>query len=142
MCGNEVEQLARVRVEGSILSLCNNCQKFGTLVDPPPEAPEPVSFTRAPTASPPRVVRASRTEERDVFTDMPELQLAPDWGQRLRLAREKLGWTPEELGKKLNEKKSVILKMESGHFHPPDATVRRIEQALKVRLRADPATAE
>jgi putative transcription factor len=77
-------------------------------------------------------------EERDVYKELPDLELAPDWAKRIRTAREKLAWTPEDLGKKLNEKKSVVLKIESGSFHPADAMVRKIERLLKIRLRADP----
>ena len=55
-----------------------------------------------------------------------------------RIAREALTWNPEELAKRLNEKKSVVLKIESGGFHPPDALVRKLEHLLKVRLRAEP----
>jgi len=42
------------------------------------------------------------------------------------------------LAKKLNEKKSVVLKLESGGFHPPDQLVRKLEHLLRIRLRADP----
>jgi putative transcription factor len=66
------------------------------------------------------------------------MELAPDWFKRVRVAREARTWTPEDLGKKLNEKKSVVLKIESGSFRPPDALVRKIEHLLQVRLRADP----
>ena len=66
------------------------------------------------------------------------MELAPDWNRRIREAREALQWTPEVFGKKLNEKKSVVLKIESGSFRPPDALVRKIEHLLQVRLRAEP----
>ena len=79
-----------------------------------------------------------RSEERDLFKELPELELAPDWGRKVRIARETLGWNPEELGKRLNEKKSVVLKIETGTMHPPDELVRKLEHLLKVRLRASP----
>ena len=79
-------------------------------------------------------------QERDLYQEIGEMELALDWSKRIRVAREALHWTPEELGKKLNEKKSVVLKMESGSFRPADELLRRIERLLKVRLRADPAT--
>jgi putative transcription factor len=87
------------------------------------------------------VVRSRRLEERDLFTELPELELAADWPRRIRGAREKLNWTPEELGKRLNEKHSVVLKLETGAFRPPDELVRRIEKLLKIRLRAEPTEA-
>ena len=144
MCGKDVVATSRVRIEGSVLSLCPDCAKFGQPVDPVPK----LLFASAPARSPPvatggarLVAPRRRLEERDLYQEIGELELAPDWGRRVRLAREARTWTPEDLGKKLNEKKSVILKIESGNFHPPDALVRKLEHLLQVRLRAEPAPA-
>jgi putative transcription factor len=82
-----------------------------------------------------------RLEERDLYQEIGEMELAPDWNKRIRAAREAHLWTPEDLSKKLNEKKSVVLKIESGSFRPPDALVRKIEHLLKVKLRAEPESA-
>jgi putative transcription factor len=141
MCGNEVESTSRIRIEQSVLQLCPGCAKFGTPIDPLPtpaeEAPRPTRG--APTQGAPRpATRRRRLEERDLYAEIGELELAQDWGQRVRKAREALLWTPEELGKRLNEKKSVVLKIETGGLHPPDALVRKLEHLLKVRLRAEP----
>jgi len=142
MCGNDVESVSRVKIEGSVLRVCPGCAKFGEAVDPPPPAPGAFAATspRARPMSPASrpVGGARRMEERDLYGEIGELELALDWSKRVRVAREALGWTPEELGKKLNEKKSVVLKIESGHIHPPDGLVRKLEHLLKVRLRADP----
>jgi putative transcription factor len=139
MCGAEVETTSRVRVEGTVLSLCVNCSKFGTILDPPPA---PVRTERAPVRPGTPATRVMgtgrRLEERDLYTEIGELELAPDWARRVRVAREAVVWTPEELAKKLNEKKSVVLKLESGGFHPSDQLVRKLEHLLKIRLRADP----
>jgi len=145
MCGKEVPQTSRVRLEHSVLSLCPDCARFGTLIDPVP-APAPAATTTAGgfrpglVASRPTGTRR-RLEERDLYQEIGELELAPDWNRRIRVAREALQWTPEVLGKKLNEKKSVVLKIESGSFRPPDALVRKLEHLLKIRLRAEPEAA-
>ncbi len=141
MCGNDVETTSRVRIERSVLQLCPTCAKFGTPLDPPPPAPTAsvVPARRRPVVAATRTAGGPRRlEERDLYTEIGELELAPDWGLRVRKAREALVWTPEELGKKLNEKRSVVLKIETGELHPPDALVRKLEHLLKVRLRAEP----
>jgi putative transcription factor len=145
MCGNDVELTSRVRIEGTILALCPDCAHFGKALDPPPQAPAPPPPPGGPRR-PAYAGGASRAggggramQERDLYQEIGEMELAPDWAKRIRIAREGLHWTPEELGKKLNEKKSVVLKIESGSFRPADDLVRRIERLLKVRLRADPA---
>lgn len=144
MCGKEVASPNRVRVEGSVLSLCSDCSKFGTVLAGPALMPAVVPGVPSPTGTmDQRIARSHRRlEERDLFKELPDLELAADWSKRIRLAREKLGWTPEDFGKRLNEKKSIVLKMESGQFRPPDAMVPRIEHLLKIRLRAEAAAPE
>ncbi|MGA8543166.1 MAG: multiprotein-bridging factor 1 family protein [Thermoplasmata archaeon] len=143
MCGKDVEMTSRVRIEGSVLNLCTDCARFGKAIDPPPVATGTVAEGAPRTAYAGGASRAGgrgrALQERDLYTDIGEMELAPDWTKRIRVAREALHWTPEDLGKKLNEKKSVVLKLESGGIHPPDDLVRRVERLLKVRLRADPA---
>lgn len=140
MCGKDVDSLTAVRVEGSVLRLCADCAKFGQAVAPPssPAPPSHGGYSEYVESRHPTALRTRSTEERDVFSDMPEMELRPDWSQRIRHQRELLGWTPEEFGKRLNEKKSLVLKVESGSFRPSDATLRKIERLLKVRLTVDP----
>ncbi len=146
MCGKDVTATSRVRIEGTVLWVCPDCARFGTPIDPPPKA------AAAPLAASPRAAPSPaggarltaprrRLEERDLYQEIGEMELAPDWARRVRVAREARTWTPEDLGKKLNEKKSVVLKIESGSFRPPDALVRKLEHLLQVRLRAEEGTA-
>ncbi len=142
MCGSDVASVVPVRVEGSVLRLCPSCARFGQAVASPP----PPGIPRAPAGPIGGVqggltIRTRRMEERDLFAELPELELAPDWFHRIRTAREKLSWTPEEFGKRLNEKKSVVLKIEAGSFRPADASLRKIERLLKIRLTGEPSAA-
>ena len=143
MCGKDVVATGRIRIEGTVLNLCGDCARFGEPIDPVPAAAAPSGSPARAPPSPSGGARLGaprrRLEERDLYQEIGELELAPDWGRRVRVAREAHAWTPEDLGKKLNEKKSVVLKIESGNFHPPDALVRKLEHLLKVRLRADAA---
>jgi putative transcription factor len=142
MCGKEVPQTSRVRLEGSVLALCPECARFGTPVEPvpaaPPDEPSRGSSFRSTPVVPHAAGTRRRLEERDLYQEIGEMELVPDWNRRIRVAREALQWTPEVFGKKLNEKKSIVLKIESGSFRPPDALIRKIEHLLHVRLRAEP----
>jgi len=140
MCGKDVDGLQRVRVEGSVLRLCADCSRFGVVLDAPPPTPAATLAPRTTSVGPlaRALPRTRRLEERDLYKELPDMELAADWGKRIRMAREKLGWTPELFAQKLSEKKSVVLKLEAGSFHPPDGTVRKIEKLLRIRLRVDP----
>jgi putative transcription factor len=143
MCGKDVLATGRVRIEGTVLSVCPDCARFGTPLDPPPATSQAQSRANVRPGTPATRVQATgrRMEERDLYTEIGDLELATDWSRRVRVAREALTWTPDDLAKKLNEKKSVVLKLESGGLHPSDQLVRKLEHLLKVRLRADPEPA-
>jgi putative transcription factor len=56
------------------------------------------------------------------------------YDSKIRQAREKLGISHEELGKKLNEKSSVLRKIETGKMVPNNMLVTKLEHALKIKL--------
>jgi putative transcription factor len=119
MCGAEQPRLKSVSVEGTLLMLCDRCARFGTEVRKP--AVRKVSRpTRARTA---------------VYPEESEYDLALDYPERIRKARESRGWRREELARRINEKLSIIEKLEKGKIRPDDALVSRLEKALQIKLR-------
>ena len=135
ICGRQTNMLRVVRIEGSELNACPDCAKFG--VD---KAPRPKASTAPVHISEAIERREKRTQTRDVLVDGAE-ELVSDFHVRIRKAREKLLWTPEDLGRKINEKKSVILKLEGGQMHPDDALVRKLERTLNIKLKERPTLA-
>lgn len=77
--------------------------------------------------------RAQRGTSRDVYKEMVA-ELAPDYGERVRRGRMAKGWTVEELGLKILEKKGVLAKVEHGLQPPSDELARRLERALGILL--------
>jgi len=135
VCGKPTQMLRVVLIEGSELNACPECAKFGV-----ERSPKPKKTTAPVRVSEALERREKRFQPRDALQDMAE-ELVPDFHQRIRRAREKLMWTPEDLGKKINEKKSVILKLESGQMRPDDALVRKLERMLNIKLRERPTLA-
>src|SRR2546428_11966565 len=89
-------------------------------------------------------MRQRRMTPRDVYTQAGELELADDFPQRIRQAREARGWKQADLGAKINERVSVIAKLESGAISPGDALVRKLERELGIKLkeRVEPVAAK
>jgi putative transcription factor len=61
-------------------------------------------------------------------------EIIQDYSTKIRQAREKLGLTHEDLGKKINEKSSVIGKLETGKVTPNNILATKLEHALKIKL--------
>jgi putative transcription factor len=67
-----------------------------------------------------------------MFDDMDEI--ATDYDERIREARESRGLSQEELADQLNEKASLIRKLERGDTLPTDEVQRKLERALDISL--------
>jgi len=135
VCGKESRMLRTVLIEGSELNACPECARFGVEKSPRPKrSSAPVHVSEALER------RERRSQPRDIFQETAE-ELVPDFPQRIRRARERLGWTPEELGKRASEKKSVVLKLEAGEMRPDDALTRKLERLLGIKLRERPSSA-
>jgi putative transcription factor len=118
-------------IEGARLTVCVECSKHGKIVaqdDYPPKA-RPLTATK-PTPHTPILVQKK--------PDVPKVQITQeiieDYSTKIRTAREKLGLTHEDLGKKINEKSSVIGKLETRKMEPNNILATKLEHALKIKL--------
>jgi transcriptional regulator, XRE family len=67
-----------------------------------------------------------------MFDEMDEV--AQDYEERIRRARENQRLSQEELAKQLNEKASLIRKLERGDSLPTDSVQSKLEGALDISL--------
>jgi len=72
-----------------------------------------------------RVIKASVDTSKEIIEDYSEI---------IRQEREKLGLSHEDLGKKINEKESLLRKIETGKVSPSDLLVSKLEHFLKIKL--------
>ena len=131
LCGADVPRLKNVAIDATILSVCADCSRFGDEVSTPALR----QSTMPPIIAQRLETRQRRMTPRDVFTQAGELELAEDFPQRIRQAREARGWKQADLGAKINERVSVIAKLESGTISPGDALVRKLERELGIKLK-------
>ncbi|WP_253736546.1 multiprotein bridging factor aMBF1 [Halohasta salina] len=142
MCGAQESSLTTTKVEGAELELCENCQGFGTTVETQQSTGGTSKYstssssgtsgssggsTGGSTSS-----GGSTRRKKDMFDDMDEL--AGDYDDRIREAREAEGLTQEELADDLNEKASLIRKLERGDILPSDDVKAKLEKKLDITL--------
>jgi putative transcription factor len=117
-----------VLIEGARLTVCSECAKHGKICY---DQPKPKPVLSAPRATP--VTFKVRTKPQPPPVDT-SLELVEDFGTKVRKAREKLGLSHEELGKKINEKVSLLRKIETGKMTPDNKLTATLEHVLKVKL--------
>ena len=131
MCGAEAQRLKRIAIEGSSLNVCAKCVKFGQ-DHTTTTGKEAVSDTTTINERLER--REKRLKTRDVFERSSKDELALDYPERIRMGRASEGFSQGELGKKINEKKSVVAKLETGNMVPDDKLVKKLEKTLGISL--------
>jgi len=68
----------------------------------------------------------SLDEEDSIFID--------NYGKKIIEARERMNLTREEFAKKINEKESIIKRIEHEDMRPNQALTKKIERFLKIKL--------
>lgn len=140
MCGAETADPTTIQTEGTKLEVCSNCVEFGTVLHE--EEREKTSDSTSSSTdsgsgsktkqSPSGSRSSSSPSHEDPFDEMGTL--APDYDQRVRNARENAGMKQEELADELNEKLSLIRKIERGEMRPNEEVRGKLESALGVSL--------
>jgi putative transcription factor len=127
ICGSSIAgESHRIEVDGAIMTVCGRCSRLGKPArEVTPVAPTPLS----PSETALHVYRRPAAVVPD-----DELVLREDYAAVLRKAREASGLTQEQLGMKLNEKSSVVGKLESGKLKPSVALAKKLEHLMKIRL--------
>ncbi|ELZ59794.1 XRE family transcriptional regulator [Halorubrum hochstenium ATCC 700873] len=143
MCGTEEASLTTTKVEGAELELCSSCTDFGTEVRDESTSSGGGKYSTSSSTGKSSSSSGSSgssgsgssggsTRPRDMFDDMDEI--ATDYDEVIREARESRGLSQEELADQLNEKASLIRKLERGDTLPTDEVQRKLERALDVSL--------
>ncbi|MCK4589189.1 MAG: TIGR00270 family protein [Nanoarchaeota archaeon] len=120
MCGQETE-LVNAEIEGIEMTVCQNCARFGQVKDIPKE----------------KIATLKKTNQKPMRSE-PHLEVTesiiPDYPKKIREAREQLGLKQEDFAKKINEKESLLHKMETGSFKPSLSLARKLEKLLGIKL--------
>ncbi len=138
MCGAETSSLTTTKVEGAELELCDDCSDFGTEVRTTSSSGSSKYSTSSSDGSPSGDSSSTSSSSggssrrTDMFDDMDEV--ATDYDQRIRQARESEELSQEDLANGLNEKASLIRKLERGDVLPSDGVKRKLERRLDISL--------
>ncbi|MEM2133478.1 MAG: multiprotein bridging factor aMBF1 [Candidatus Jordarchaeaceae archaeon] len=133
VCGKKIiGKPKNVNIEGAELTVCENCVKFG---DSLKDLSVTSKGSKTILVSPKKVIRVKRPraklDSKDFFLDE---DLVEDYAYKIRRAREGKGLSHEELAKKINERVTIIKKIETGKMQPSLALVKKLEKELQINL--------
>ncbi|MDF9747124.1 multiprotein bridging factor aMBF1 [Natrinema sp. S1CR25-10] len=148
MCGAETSSPNTIKVEGAKLDVCSNCTDFGTEVKDTSSSSGSTKYSTGSSSSSSggggqssgssassSSSGGSSQRRSDMFDDMDEL--ATDYDDRVRNARENEGLSQSDLANELNEKASLIRKIERGDTLPSDEVQSKLENFLEISLNAE-----
>jgi len=127
----------RVRIEGTTLEVCPKCAQHGRTISVQ-RTPSTTQKTAPATTSRAAPVKRPR---HDIFDALKE-ELITDLNALIKQARENARLTIDELADKINEKASLIRKIERGDIHPEDNVRKKLEHTLHIRLTEQLASGE
>ncbi|MEM3181383.1 MAG: multiprotein bridging factor aMBF1 [Candidatus Micrarchaeaceae archaeon] len=124
MCGAEVNTLYEIEIEGTHMLVCSVCKKGKSLTGRVIEA------QNANTNS----GQSMKNADSDNANAEAELEIADDYGEIIRKARESLGLPIKVLAEKINEKASMLLRVEEQRTLPSDKLAKKLERELGIKL--------
>jgi len=150
VCGRKIHNdPIRAKIEGAKLTVCAECAKHGKIIYPDEEKkPAPKSpfltiasssgsasaSTTTGTAKPKRQPQMMQKKRNLVAKVEITQELVGGYAALIRVTREKLGYTHETLGLKINERASVLKHIELGKMEPNNLLANKLERALRIKL--------
>ncbi|RZN39771.1 MAG: TIGR00270 family protein [Methanophagales archaeon ANME-1-THS] len=132
ICGVEIRGKARyIAIGSSKLQVCQKCAQYGSEV----MGDKDTRAKTTPVGEQAQLLKAKRRlyEQMDLELEA-ELDIGEDYGRRVKEAREKAGLKQAELAKLLNEKQSLVRKIENEEIVPSKEVWGKLERILKAFL--------
>lgn len=123
----------RVVIEGAKLTVCTECSKHGKATWEEPVKTKLNLTTQATPMQGPIGPIQIRKKVIQAKVDTSQ-EMIEGYGEIIRQAREKLGLSVEDLGMKINEKASVLRKIELGKISPDNLLASKLERVMKIKL--------
>lgn len=144
ICGIQIlEKVDRVYVEGNLLTVCKSCSKRGK----PSTNQQNIQKTGRPSSYQqniqktgfPRPKKIVKTEK--ITFDDTRI-LVSNLSEVIRKSRMTRGLTHEQLGLSLNERASLLRKIESGSIKPDEELAKKLERFFRIPLYTEVDTSD
>lgn len=116
VCGGKIVGRGhKIVVEGSELTVCDRCKNLGV------------------EAKQVKIVVKKRVQKQKPIVD--DYEIVENFHEIIRREREKRGWTQEDLAKRIQEKVTLIRKIENREITPEKDVIEKLERVFGIKLR-------
>jgi len=125
LCGKDADSLTKTKIEGAKLKVCSSCSDMGEKVE-------------TPSSNVKKKKKKSRTSTRKRDTK----SLANNYGEKVKEAREGKQLSIQELSDELNEKASLLKKIEQEQLKPDKSLAGKLEKKFNIDLYVNPEVSD
>jgi putative transcription factor len=128
ICGGKIwGRGEKVLIEGAKITVCQSCAQFGVKIKMKPRI---VENTRKTYHKP------NSTKKKGIFPREIEesVEIVSDYVARIRKARNARGLNQDQFAQKLNEKPSLLRRIEAGKVEPTIKLAKKIEEVYNIKL--------
>ncbi len=112
-CGRKTNKIYKVEIEETIMEVCQECSSLGKIIVEKKE------------------IKRIRKEPKTLITTE---EISEDYNIKIKKARESKNLTIKDLALKINEKESLLHKIENKHIKPTLDLARKIENKLGIKI--------
>ena len=122
LCGEETDSTVKAKIEGAVMKVCDSCSEMGEKIQKKTK----------------KNSKKSKKKKRKRTSKDEEKVLTNNYGEKIRNERENREMTMEELADQMNEKTSVIQKIEQEELKPDKKLAGKISKKLGLKMYVNP----
>lgn len=119
LCGEDSDNLKKTKIEGALMKVCSSCSDMGEVVEQ-------------------KKKKTKKKKKKTTYRPKDNEKLANNYGERIKQARENRQLSMKELADSLNEKASLIKKVEREDLKPEKSLANKLSKELEITLYVNP----
>ncbi|MFX1327665.1 MAG: multiprotein bridging factor aMBF1 [Promethearchaeota archaeon] len=116
----------KVLLEGAKITVCPNCAQHGTKIQ---KTHKIMQYNQSSRKR--KYYSKQQVSKKDIIENV---EIIPDYAKKIRNVRNSLGLNQDQFAQKLNEKPSLLRRIEAGKVEPTIKLAKKIETVCKIRI--------
>ena len=130
ICGGKIwGKGQKVLIEGAKITVCQSCAHLGKKIISKPK----ISSIKRTYSNKQKIIKRKPSTKQSSNLE-PSVEIVSDYSKRIRNVRMQRNLTQEQFAQKLNEKPSLLRRIESGKVEPNLKLAKKIEEVYKIQL--------